>query len=59
MDSKMVKEYFDKLLGMANNRRLLGYEFPDSRLVQKILVTVLGRFDATVSSLESTKDLLN
>lgn len=52
-----MKEYCDRLLGIANKVRLLGSEFPDSRLVQKILVTVPERFEATIASLENTKDL--
>ena len=40
-DSEIVKEYSDTLLEIANKVRLLGIEFPDFRLVQKILVTVL------------------
>ncbi|KAK5835686.1 hypothetical protein PVK06_011381 [Gossypium arboreum] len=56
-DSETVKEYFDKLLGIANKVRLLGSEFPDSRLVQKILVTVSEMFEATISFLENTKNL--
>lgn len=56
-DLDAVKEYFDRLLNIANKVRLLGFEFFDSRLVQKILVTVLEQFEATISSLENTKDL--
>ena len=56
-DSETVKEYSDRLLNIANNVRLLGSKFPDSRLVQKILVTVPERFEATISSLENSKDL--
>lgn len=56
-DSETVKEYNDKLLSNTNKVRLLCSEFSDSRLVQKILVTVPGRFEVTISSLENTKDL--
>lgn len=55
-DSETVNEYCDKLLGIYEVR-LLGTEFPDSRLVQKILVTLSEWFEATVSSLENTKDM--
>ena len=58
-DSDTVKEYSDRLLSIANKVRLLGSEFPNSRLVHKILVTVPERFEATISSLENTKDLSN
>ena len=56
---EMVKEYFDRLLEIANKVGLLGFEFPDFKLVQKILVTVPERFEATISSLENTNDLSN
>ncbi|CAJ2667040.1 unnamed protein product [Trifolium pratense] len=47
----------DKLLSIVNNVRLLGTEFSDTRIVQKILVTVPERFESTISSLENSKDL--
>nr|GMD66941.1 Retrovirus-related Pol polyprotein from transposon TNT 1-94 [Ipomoea batatas] len=56
-ESETIKEYTDKLLSIANKIRLLGSEFSDSKIVQKILVTVPERFDATISSMESSKDL--
>ena len=56
-ESEIIKEYANKLLTIVNNVRLLGFEFSDSRIVQKILVTIPERFDATISSLEITKDL--
>ncbi|KAL4332512.1 hypothetical protein GQ457_07G009650 [Hibiscus cannabinus] len=56
-DSYTVKEYFDKLLAITNKVRLLGSEFLDSSLVQKILVTVPKKFEATISTLENTKDM--
>ena len=56
-ESETIKEYANKLLTIVNKVRLLGYEFSDSRIVQKIIVTILERFDATISSLEITKDL--
>ncbi|XP_059280962.1 uncharacterized protein LOC132034583 [Lycium ferocissimum] len=57
-DSDTIKEYFDRLLNIANNVRVLGSEFFDSRLIRKILVTVSKSFEATISSLENSKDLL-
>ncbi|XP_022727941.1 uncharacterized protein LOC111283641 [Durio zibethinus] len=56
-DSEMIKDYSDKLLSIANNVRLLGSEFTDSRIVEKILVTVPERYEATITALENTKDL--
>lgn len=56
-ESETIKEYSDRLLEIANKVRLLGSEFNDSRLVEKILVTVPERYEATVTTLENTKDL--
>ena len=41
---KTIKEYSNKLLGIANKIKLLGNEFSDSRLVEKILVTMPERW---------------
>ncbi|KZV43091.1 hypothetical protein F511_04483 [Dorcoceras hygrometricum] len=56
-DSETIKEYSDRLLSIANKVRLLESEFTDSRIVEKILVTVRERFEATITTLENTKDL--
>nr|KYP43259.1 hypothetical protein KK1_035314 [Cajanus cajan] len=56
-ESETIKEYANKLLGIANKVRLLGTEFSDSRIVQKILVTVPEKFEASITLLENTKDL--
>ena len=57
-ESESIKEYTDKLFEIANRVRLLGSEFTDSRIVEKILVTVPERYEATITALENAKDLL-
>jgi hypothetical protein len=54
---EIIKEYLDRLLGIANKIRLLGFELSNSRIVEKILVTVPKRYEATITTLENTKDL--
>ena len=44
-------------MGIANKIKLLGSDFTDSRIVEKILVTVPKRYEASIASLENTKDL--
>ncbi|XP_073113470.1 uncharacterized protein [Elaeis guineensis] len=56
-ESETIKEYSDKLIGIANKARVLGTDLTDNRLVQKILVSLPERFEATIASLENTKDL--
>ena len=56
-ESKTVKDYTEKLLSIANKIRLLGGDFADSRIVEFFLVTVPERYEASIVSLENTKDL--
>ncbi|RDX60794.1 hypothetical protein CR513_61036, partial [Mucuna pruriens] len=52
-----IKEYSDNLLGIANKMRLLGSNFAYSKIVEKILVTIPERYEASIALLENTKDL--
>ena len=56
-ESKSVKEYTDILLGIENRVRLLGSEFTDLRIFEKILITIPERCEVTINALENTKDL--
>lgn len=58
-ESESSKEYSDKLLGISNKIRLLGTPVSDSRIVQKILVTIPERYEAAITTLENTKELSN
>ena len=56
-ESETIKDYSDRLLSIANKVRLLGSKLNDSRIVEKILVTMPERYEAIVTILENTKDL--
>ncbi|XP_027165972.1 uncharacterized protein LOC113765933 [Coffea eugenioides] len=56
-ESETIKDYSDKLLGIVNKVRLLGKNFSDERIVQKILVTLPEKYESKISSLEESKDL--
>ncbi|XP_014503091.1 uncharacterized protein LOC106763408 [Vigna radiata var. radiata] len=55
-ESETIKEYSERLLNIANKVRLLGSEFKDSHIVEKILVLAPERFEAIITTLENTKD---
>ena len=57
-ETKVVKDYTDRLLMLANKIMMLGEEFFDTRVVEKLLVTLPERFESKISSLEESKDLL-
>lgn len=56
-ESETIKEYSERLIGLANKVRLLGTKLEDSRIVEKILVTVPEKYEASITTLENTKDL--
>lgn len=56
-DSETVKEYSDRLLSIVIKVRMLGNKLPDSRVIEKLLVTLPEKFEPTIASLENTKDL--
>ena len=56
-ESETIKEYSDKLLGIVNKVRLLGKDFSEERIVQKVLVTLPEKYESKISALEEAKDL--
>nr|KYP55689.1 hypothetical protein KK1_001913 [Cajanus cajan] len=56
-ETEKIKKYSDKLLGIANKVRLLGMQFLDSRIVEKILGTIPERYEDSIATLKNTKDL--
>ncbi|XP_040956000.1 uncharacterized protein [Gossypium hirsutum] len=55
-ETEIVKEYSERLLNITNKVKLLGSSLADSRIVEKILVTIPEKFEATITTLENTKD---
>jgi len=55
-ENETIKEYFDRLLLVVNKIRLLK-DLPDKRVVEKVLVSLLERFESKISSLEDSRDL--
>ncbi|KAL9444243.1 hypothetical protein AB3S75_017429 [Citrus x aurantiifolia] len=56
-ETETVNDYKDKLMIIANKIRMLGEEFSDRRIVEKILVTLPERFESKISSLEESRDM--
>ncbi|KAJ9707515.1 hypothetical protein PVL29_002518 [Vitis rotundifolia] len=53
----VVKDYAAQLLSIADKVRLLGKEFSNEKIVQKRLVTLPEKYEATISFLKNSKDL--
>ncbi|XP_038991289.1 uncharacterized protein LOC120114433 [Hibiscus syriacus] len=58
-ETETVKEYAERFLSITNRFRLLGSSLADLRIVEKILIALPEKFEATVTTLDNTKDLFN
>ncbi|KAF3634175.1 hypothetical protein FXO38_25261 [Capsicum annuum] len=56
-DSETIEEFSNKLMKVVNQIRLMGEELTDSRILEKVLVSLPERFEVKISSLEDSKDL--
>ncbi|EOY21703.1 Uncharacterized protein TCM_013805 [Theobroma cacao] len=56
-DSQNVQKFIDAVMKVVNQIRLLGENLSDAKVVEKILISLLERFDATVSSFEQVRDI--
>ncbi|GKV40316.1 hypothetical protein SLEP1_g47976 [Rubroshorea leprosula] len=56
-ESETVHQYTNKLMDVVNRIRLHGEEFPDRRVVEKIIVSVLDKFESKISAIKESCDL--
>ncbi|XP_040940170.1 uncharacterized protein [Gossypium hirsutum] len=57
-ESETIKQYADRIMATINNIRLLGDEFSDQRVVEKVITTLPEKYESKISSLEDSRDLL-
>ncbi|XP_040947456.1 uncharacterized protein [Gossypium hirsutum] len=56
-EEETMKHYSDRIIAVVNNIRLLGEQFSEARIVEKVLSTLPERYEAKISSLEDSRDL--
>ncbi|XP_040937993.1 uncharacterized protein [Gossypium hirsutum] len=56
-EEETVKQYSDRIMAVVNSIRLLGEQFDEVRIVEKVLSTLPERYEAKISSLEDSRDL--
>lgn len=55
---EIVKQYAGKIMAVFSDIGLLGYQFSDSKVVEKVITTLLDRYESKNSSLKDSRDLL-
>ncbi|XP_052883434.1 uncharacterized protein LOC128292614 [Gossypium arboreum] len=56
-EEETVKQYSDRIMAVVNSIRLLGEQFNEAKIVEKVLSTLPERYKAKISSLEDSRDL--
>ncbi|PHT58696.1 ABC transporter C family member 2 [Capsicum baccatum] len=56
-EDETIAKYSENISLLVSNIRLLGEDFKEDRIVEKILVTIPERFESKISSLKESKDL--
>ncbi|KAG8479167.1 hypothetical protein CXB51_029021 [Gossypium anomalum] len=56
-EEETIKKYSDRIMAVVNSIRLLGEQFDEARIVEKVLSTLSERYEAKISSLEDSRDL--
>ncbi|KAA3469581.1 pleiotropic drug resistance protein 3-like [Gossypium australe] len=55
--AEIVKQYTDRIMTVVNNIGLLGEEFADSRVIEKVITIFPEMYESKISSLEYLSDL--
>ncbi|KAG8480542.1 hypothetical protein CXB51_024610 [Gossypium anomalum] len=56
-ESESIRQYSDRIMATVNIIRLLGEDFSNSRVVEKVIATMPERFESKISSLEDSRNL--
>lgn len=56
-ENESVRDYASKLSDIVNKMRLLGEDFPESRVVEQILISLPPKFESKISALEELADI--
>ncbi|XP_017617767.1 uncharacterized protein LOC108462312 [Gossypium arboreum] len=56
-EEETVKQYSDRIMALVNSIRLLGEQFSEARIVEKVISTLPKRYGPKISSLEDLRDL--
>ncbi|XP_044511577.1 uncharacterized protein LOC123229722 [Mangifera indica] len=56
-DTESVSQYSDRIMKLVNEMRILGEDLSEERIVEKVLVSLLEKFESKISSLKDSRDI--
>ncbi|KAK6145936.1 hypothetical protein DH2020_019805 [Rehmannia glutinosa] len=57
LDSETAKDYYSRVNEVVNQLRAYGENFPESKIVSKILITCTEKYDPIIAAIEESKDI--
>ena len=55
-EKERIQEFSDKLMLVVNKIRIMGEELQNAWIIEKVLISLLERFEAKISFLEDSRD---
>ena len=56
-DSEIIKDYYSHLKEIVNQMRAYGENISETRVVEKILISLTEKYDPIVTAIEESKDI--
>lgn len=56
-DSEKMNDYFSRVMEIVNQIRIYGDSISDEKIVQKVLISLPSKYDASIAAIEESKDL--
>lgn len=56
-DGELLKEYFTRIIDLVNQIKIYGEDVIDKRIVEKILMKLLAKYDPYIGIIEKTQNL--
>lgn len=56
-EKETIKEYFDKLIKVINQLRLIRKELINRKITNNILISLFEKFESKIASLKDSKDI--
>ncbi|KAK4408807.1 hypothetical protein Sango_0461700 [Sesamum angolense] len=56
-DSETIDEYYTKVRELVNQLKAYGEDIPEKSVVEKLLISVIEKYDPIVTTIEETKDI--
>ncbi|KAL0349435.1 UNVERIFIED_CONTAM: hypothetical protein Sangu_1171300 [Sesamum angustifolium] len=56
-DAETIDEYYTKVRELVNQLKAYGEDIPEKRVVEKLLISVIEKYDPIVTTIEETKDI--